>query len=137
MSRYVLDTNLVVRFLRKDHPTMSPAAAALFQESMSGKTELLLETALVSEAIFVLTSFYKLARADVADALRDLMTGCRLKVPNLDVTLDALARFKAHNIDFPDALAAAVAASEKIPVASFDHDFDKFNDIARFEPTAL
>ena len=51
----VMDTNLVVRFLTNDHPTMSRSAAALFEESASGKTDLLLETTIVAEAIFVLT----------------------------------------------------------------------------------
>lgn len=81
MNRYVLDTNVVIRFLRDDHPTMSPAAAALFQESARGKVELHLETSILAEAVFVLTRFYKQSRADVADALRDLITGCRLKMP--------------------------------------------------------
>jgi predicted nucleic acid-binding protein len=38
MNRYVLDTNEVIRFLRNDHPTMSQAAAALFQESACGQS---------------------------------------------------------------------------------------------------
>jgi predicted nucleic acid-binding protein len=115
---------------------MSAAAAALFQESAAGKAELLLEKALIAETLFVLTNFYKQARADVADALRDLITACRLKVANPEVALDALARFKAHRLDFPDALAAALAAAEKIPVASFDRDFDQFHDVSRSEPKA-
>jgi predicted nucleic acid-binding protein len=48
--------------------------------------------------------------------------------------LDALARYKARNVGFPDALAAATAADESIPVASFDRDLDKFTDIQRYEP---
>ncbi|MFN0166986.1 MAG: PIN domain-containing protein [Bryobacteraceae bacterium] len=134
MKRYVLDTNLVVRFLTNDHPTMSRAAAALFEESATGKTDLLLEATIVAEAVFVLTGFYKRPRAEVADALRDLITGCRLRVPNSAVVLDALARFKAYPVDFPDALVAAVAVSEGIPVVSFDRDFDKFQDSTRVEP---
>ena len=134
MNRYVLDTNVVIRFLRNDHPMMSQAATALVQESAQGKVELHLETTILAEAVFVLTSFYKKSRSDVADALRDLITGCRLKMPGQDVALNALNRFKQHAVDFPDALAAAVAASENMPVASFDRDFDKFTDIRRFEP---
>jgi len=134
MSRYVLDTNILVRFLRNDHPTMSAAATALFLESSTGKTELVLDPVIVAETAFVLTRFYKQSRTDVADALRDLITGCRLKGRNQEITLDALARFKTQPVDFPDALAAAIAAGEGVPVASFDLDFDRFSDIERFEP---
>jgi predicted nucleic acid-binding protein len=47
---------------------------------------------------------------------------------------DALKRFKAVSVDFPDALIPALAADGKVPVASFDWDLDKFKDITRFEP---
>ena len=134
MKRYVLDTNLIIRFLTDDHPKMSRAAAALLEESATGKTELLLEATIVTEAVFVLTGFYKRPRAEVADALRDLITGCRLRVPNSAVVLDALARFKAHPVDFPDALIAALAVSEGIPVASFNLVFDRFKDLKRSKP---
>ncbi len=135
MNRYILDTNLLIRFLRDDHPTMSPAAAGLFHQSASGKAELYLDTTIVAEAVFVLTSFYKQGKGEVADALRDLITGCRLKATQSEVTLDALERFKAQPVDFPDALVAAIAATHGIPVASFDRDFDRFKDIRRFEPS--
>lgn len=136
MNRYVLDTNLLVRFLRNDHPRMSAAAAGLFQQSASGKIELYLDPMIVAEAAFVLTSFYRQGQQEVADALRDLITGCRLKVPQPDILLDALDRFRAQPVDFPDAWVAALAASDGLPVASFDRDFDRFKDVRRFEPSA-
>jgi predicted nucleic acid-binding protein len=83
----------------------------------------------------VLTSFYKQHRAEVADALRDLITGCRLKVPSEPVMLDALERFKSHPVDFPDAWVAAIAAHAVVAIASFDRDFDRFKDVKRFQPS--
>jgi len=135
MKRYLLDTNILVRFLRNDHPAMSSAAAELFHQSASGKVELHLDPTIVAETAFVLTSFYEQTQGQVADALRDLITGCRLKVPLEAVTLDALERFKAQPVDFPDALVAAIAAHQGVPVASFDRDFDRFKDVKRFEPS--
>lgn len=136
MKRYVLDTNLLVRFLRNDHPTMSPAAAELFRQSASGRVELHLDPTIIAETAFVLTSFYKQGREEVADALRDLVSGCRLRLTQAEVTFEALDRFKAQPIDFPDALVAAIAAKLGIPIASFDRDFDRFQDVQRFEPSA-
>jgi len=134
MNHYILDTNLLVRFLRNDHPRMSPAAAELFDQSVAGKVELYLDTTILAEATFVLTSFYKQDRVEVAEALRDLVTGCRLKVPQTEVALNALDRFKAEPVDFPDALVAALAANQGVPIASFDRDFDRFKDVQRIEP---
>lgn len=136
MKRYILDTNLLVRFFQNDHPTMSAAATGLFLQSASGKVELYLDPAIVAETAFVLTSFYKKNQGEVADAIRDLITGCRLKVSLEEVTLDALERFKSHPVDFPDALVAAIAAHQGVPVVSFDRDFDRFKDVKRFQPSA-
>jgi len=135
MKRYILDTNLLIRFLRNDHPAMSSAAAELFLQSASGKVELYLDPTIVAETAFVLISFYKQSQPEVADAIRDLITGCRLKVPSEEITLDALERFKAQPVDFPDAVVAAIAAHQGVPVASFDRDFDRFKDVKRFEPS--
>ena len=135
MKRYIFDTNLLIRFLRNDHPAMSSAAAELFLQSASGKVELHLDPTIIAETAFVLISFYKQSQPEVADAIRDLITGCRLKVPLEEITLDALERFKAQPVDFPDALVAAIAAHQGVPVASFDRDFDRFKDVKRFEPS--
>ena len=135
MKRYILDTNLLIRFLRNDHPAMSSAAAELFLQSASGKVELYLDPTIVAETAFVLISFYKQSQPEVADAIRDLITGCRLKVPSEEITLDVLERFKAQPVDFPDAVVAAIAAHQGVPVASFDRDFDRFKDVKRFEPS--
>ncbi len=135
MKRYILDTNLLIRFLRNDHPAMSSAAAELFLQSASGKVELYLDPTIVAETAFVLISFYKQSQPEVADAIRDLITGCRLKVPSEEITLDVLERFKAQPVDFPDAVVAAIAAHQGVPVASFDRDFDRFKDVKRFAPS--
>jgi predicted nucleic acid-binding protein len=37
-------------------------------------------------------------------------------------------------VGFADAYLAAIAGVEKIEVASFDRDFDRFKDIRRAEP---
>ena len=135
MKRYILDTNLLVRFLKNDHPTMSSAAADLFLQSASGKVEFHLYPTIVSETALVLTSFYKQHRAEVAHALRDLITGCRLKVPSEPFTLDALERFKSHLVDFPDAWVAAIVAHPGVAIASFDRDFDRIKDVKPFQPS--
>jgi predicted nucleic acid-binding protein len=60
----------------------------------------------------------------------------RYILPMEAVTLDALERFKSQPVDFPDALVAAIAAHQDVPVASFDRDFDRFKDVKRFQPSA-
>jgi predicted nucleic acid-binding protein len=112
---------------------MSSAAVDLFLQSASEKVELHRDSTIIAETTFVLISLYQQSQPEVADAIRDLITGCRLKVPLEEVMLDALEQFKAQPVDFPDALVAAIAAHHRGPVASFDRDFDRFKDVKRFE----
>ena len=94
-----------------------------------------LDLTIVAKTALVLTRFYKQDRAEVADALRDLITGCRLKVPSEPVMLDTLERFKSHPVDFPDAWVAAIAAHPGVTITSFDRDFDRFKDVKPFQPS--
>jgi len=50
--------------------------------------------------------------------------------PNSIVILDALHRFRDTNCDFFDCYLAAMFADSGHAVASFEHDFRKFPDIA-------
>ena len=134
MKTCVLDANVLVRFLAQDSPAMSRAAKKLLQDAETGDSELHLDPTIIAEVIFVLTKVYNHTRVAVADALLDLIENPGIKVVQLSIVRDALKRFKAISVDFPDAWIAAIAAENKLPVASFDHDIDKFKDITRFEP---
>jgi predicted nucleic acid-binding protein len=45
------------------------------------------------------------------------------------IHLDALDRYRKTKVHFVDCLIAATAATEDMPVASFDQDFRKFTDV--------
>jgi predicted nucleic-acid-binding protein len=109
-------------------------AHALFERAKKGEVILELDTAILAEVIYTLLGFYRQSRAEVADAMLTLVSSSGVKVERTDVVIDALRRFKTSAMDFPDTLIAALAAHKKIPVASFDRDLDRFNDITRFEP---
>ncbi len=136
METYLLDTNVLIRFLRQDHPTMGPAAKALFRAARAGKVRLLLEESIVAEAVYVLQSVYKQNRADIADALQAIVRRApAIQSERPAVLNDALDRYRRQSqVDFADALLAALAVEKQVAVASFDRDLDRFNDVTRFEP---
>lgn len=59
-----------------------------------------------------------------------------MRLVEKDRLLNALERVQKTGIHLVDAYLAASAASTKLPVASFDRDLDKFQDLQRFEPKA-
>ncbi|HEY5741096.1 MAG TPA: PIN domain-containing protein [Terrimicrobiaceae bacterium] len=137
MNKYLLDTNVLLRFLLDDHAELSRAAAGLFQQAADGECLLLLTDLGIAEAVWVLTSFYKLERQRVAESLAKMIVKAGIQCPTLEPTLDALARFKASNCDFFDCYLAAQAAASGVAVASFDKDLKKFEDVSLWEGERL
>ena len=133
MKKYLLDTNILLRFLLADHDELSPKAARLFQRAADREWLLILTDLGIAEAVWVLTSYYKLERKPVAESLAKLLVRAGVHCPDLDPVLDALARFKATNCDFYDCYLAAQAVASGVGIASFDKDFSKFKDVTLWD----
>ena len=133
-KRYLVDTNVLLRFLTGEPPQQANAVRKLFTRAQAGELVLDILPIVVSEAYYTLTSFYRLERILAAEKISQLLQqrGVSPRDPNL--LGGTLSRLKKHNVDFADAYLAAGAEAEKMPVASFDKDFDKFPGVARYEP---
>ena len=136
METYLLDANVVLRFLRRDQPVMAAAAEALFARVERGEVRLVLDSLILAEVVFVLQSYYKAGRETIADALLDMInSGDGVETDRPALLNDALERYRRHpQVDFGDAMLGALAAEQNVPVASFDRDLDRFKDVVRFEP---
>jgi len=131
--RFLLDTNVIIRFLTQDDAAQLEKAKRLIGAAENGKCELLLRPWVVAEAAYVLRDVYGLKdRAQVAGLLRKLAQASGIVTE--DYVFDALARYEKKNVDFAEALLAAEAAAIGVRPASFDRDLDKFPDVKRLEP---
>ena len=135
MIKYLLDTNVLIRFLRGDHPTHSPATRILFADACDGKCALILTEVAVAEAVWVLHSVYHTEREQITAGLRKVILSAGVRCMKRDEMLDALSRFAATKCDFLDCYLAALAATSGDHVATFDKDFDRFSDIKRWQST--
>lgn len=133
MKKYLLDTNVLLRFFLADHDELSPKATRLFQRAANRECLLILTDLGIAEAVRLLTSFYRLERKPVAEILAKLLVRAGVHCPDLDPVLDALARFKAANCDFYDCYFAAQAVAFGVGIASFDKDFSKFKDVTLWD----
>ena len=136
MKNFLLDANVLVRFLVQDDPKQSAAATALFEKSERREVVLVLDALVVAEVVYVLMGPYGRTRTEVVSVLLAIIQNAGVETMDKEVVTDALRRFAAINLDFSDAWMAAHAAQLGHAVASFDRDFDKFKDIRRFEPKA-
>ncbi|HWZ94599.1 MAG TPA: PIN domain-containing protein [Opitutaceae bacterium] len=131
--RFLLDTNVIIRFLTQDDAAQLEKAKRLVGAAENGKCELLLRPWIVAEVVYVLRDVYGLNdRKQVADLLRQLAQASGIVTDRY--VFDALLRYEKKNVDFAEALLAAEAAALGVRPASFDRDLDKFSDVKRLEP---
>ena len=128
-DRRLIDTNLIVRFLVQDHPKHAKAADRLFAACDRGEVSLVVLSSVLAECVFVLESFYKHPREQVASALSRLVASPGVELDDLAIHLDALNRYRNSKVHFVDCLIAACGVASNIPVATFDGDFNKFTDV--------
>jgi predicted nucleic-acid-binding protein len=127
--RRPVDTNLVVRHLVQDHKEHAKKAELLFTACDRGELTLVVLSSVLAECVFVLESFYKHSRRDIAEALTGLLTSAGVEHGPLSVSLDALARYAGSRAHFVDCVVASNSVAEGIAVATFDKDFKKFKDV--------
>jgi predicted nucleic acid-binding protein len=125
----LVDTNLIVRYLVQDHDKHARAAGKLFDACDRGDVVIAVLPVVLAECVFVLESFYRHPRADIATALGRLISSPGVEISEVTVHLDALNRYKGTKAHFVDCVIAATAVAKNVPVATFDHDFRKFADV--------
>jgi predicted nucleic-acid-binding protein len=125
----LVDTNLIVRYLVQDHDKHARVAGKLFDACDRGEVGIVVLPVVLAECVFVLESFYRHPRTDIASALGRLISSPGVDISEVTVHLDALNRYKRTKAHFVDCLIAATAVAKNVPVATFDQDFRKFVDV--------
>jgi predicted nucleic acid-binding protein len=126
-----LDTNVIIRHLTGDPPAPAARATAF----LAGADELLLTDVVVAETVYVLESFYEVARREVARLLRAVIGFPAMRVRGHDLLLRALEVYEDHRLDFAEAYLVAAAEVAGVPqVASFDRVLDRVPSVHRLEP---
>lgn len=130
MSAFV-DTNVLVRHLIGDPPKMAARATAYLQR----ESELLVADLMVAETIYVLESFYEVARPEISEAMRALIVMESVSVVDAPLLLRAVEIYEDDRLDFAEAyLIASGESTGVMQVASFDRSIDRVKSITRVEP---
>jgi predicted nucleic-acid-binding protein len=130
MTAFV-DTNILVRHLTGDPPAMAKRATAF----LANQPELYLADLIVAETVYVLESFYKAPRDQVATAMRSLISMRSMNTVDPALLLRAIEVYEVDRLDFAEAYLVASAETAGVStIASFDKAIDRVTTVIRMEP---
>ncbi len=130
MTAFV-DTNILVRHLTGDPPAMAKRATAF----LASQPELYLADLIVAETVYVLESFCKAPRDQVAAAMRSLIAMRSMITVDPALLLRAVEVYQVDRLDYAEAYLVACAESAGVgTIASFDKAIDRVTTVTRIEP---
>lgn len=133
-----LDTNILLRHLRQDHPDHAPRATAWLARIEQGEFKVRTADTVVFETVFTLERTYRQARADIRNTLLPLLELPGIVLPGkrwLRQVFDLYVQEPA--LSFADCYHAVAAKRFGSPtMVSFDQDFDRIPWLTRREPPA-
>jgi len=124
-SKVLLDANVLIRFLTRDHEEHYLKSVEIFRDIESGKIEAMLMDFILAEVIYVLKRIYKYEKKDISSTLKKLLLYKHLYTENKLVTFEALEIYADKNIDFADSLLCAKKRLEGFEIVSFDKDIER------------
>jgi predicted nucleic-acid-binding protein len=130
MTTFV-DTNILIRHLTGDPPEMAARATTY----LATASQLLLADLIVAETVYVLESFYKSPRAQIADSIRSLLAFDPIVTVDPALLLRAIELYEQDRLDFAEAYLVACAETTGVATAvSFDRSIDRVGTVSRIEP---
>jgi predicted nucleic acid-binding protein len=128
-----IDTNVIVRHLTGDPPDQAERATKLL--AAAGPGELRLADLVLAEVVYVLESFYKVPRAQVAEYARAVVAFPAIRVDDPAMLMRAIQVYEKDRLDFADAYLVAVAERSGVGVVvSFDKAIDRVDTVHRLVP---
>lgn len=120
VDRGLVDTNVIVRFLKGSPEAQAEKAQALFERAWRGEIEIEVHPSVLSGVIYVAMSPHglDLERGRVAGILREFMSMPGITIDDRSKVLDGLERFQATSLDWVDAL--LLSYTPQRTVYSFD-----------------
>ena len=126
---YLIDTNVILRYLLADHEKFSPKAKAFMVKVSQEKTRAEIPAVVISECVYVMEKFYRIPRLEITDTLGRILNFSGIVNPDKSEILEALIKYEASNAEIVDCLLAASSTPDRV-VVSFDKDFTRLKATA-------
>lgn len=123
-----IDTNILIRFLRADHPQLSLKAKEIFFSAQKGKVRIYLDEVVVAETVWLLSSFYKVKKEEIASQLQELVSQEWVVNPRKKIVLDSLSLYSPGSLAYIDCWVYCVSKEIKGELKTFDKKLKKLSD---------
>lgn len=121
IKKEIVDTNVLVRFLVGDNKAQQKRASEWFSEAEKGKRKLAIKPLVVAETCFVLESFYKKQKEEIAGAFEVLLAQKWLDVEERNILLSLWTWYK-KGFHFVDSYLLSWAQNHNSSIISFDKE---------------
>jgi len=104
------DTNVLLRLLLNDDRHQAQKAQALIDQAVSSSDTVLLPDIVLCEVEWVLSSFYRVPRPELADTIRRLINSQAFAFQDRTTIVEALGSYEIGRAELSDYLIGASAA---------------------------
>lgn len=125
---YLIDTNVILRYLLGDHVKFSQKAEDFMLEVSKGVKKAEILDIVIVECIYVMEKFYNVPKSVIVDKLSKILNFSGIINPDRSKILKALFQYEKSNIDIVDCILASQSSLERV-VVSFDKDFEKLEAV--------
>lgn len=98
-----LDTNVIVRYLTKDHPQQTATAVKLIR-SLSENEPGFVSLVVIAELSWVLETCYRFDKLELVEVLETLLSSKEVILERREIVSQAVREFASGNADFADYL---------------------------------
>ena len=125
---YLVDTNVILRYLLGDHSEFSPKAEVFLLDVSQGVKKAEIPEVVIVECIYVMEKYYEIPKNEIVDKLSRILNFSGIVNPDRPEILKALLKYENSNTDIVDCILAAQSSPEKI-VISFYKDMKKLKSV--------
>ena len=125
---YLIDTNVILRYLLGDHAEFSPKAKVFMSDISEGTKKAEIPDVVIVECIYVMEKYYEIPKNEIVEKISGILNFSGIVNPDRSEILEALLKYEDSNIDIVDCILAAHSSSEKV-VISFDNDMKKLKAV--------
>jgi len=124
-ARSLPDTNIIVRYLVADEPTLHVKAKEFFDKVKNGSVKAIILESIIAECIYVLTKIYRVPRDRAAGSLIDLLHYKGIANDHRQELIRALSIFSEHGLDIVDCILCAKTMTTGDDLITFDAEMNK------------